>query len=161
MVSPISTKHTGTTLGLAPSEVARCPTRAPVMRRRNPGSISVMPRLAITIFLREADVKALLTMDATLAALVAAFREWAGGGPEPSRNPGLQPRRRPSRRVHRPAQCHVGGPGSGDGEPTRCRGWRRNPDHHHAGGAAHLSRRVAASRSASKCVRLELPRSPG
>src|SRR2546423_555504 len=88
MVSPISTKHTGTTLGLAPSEVARCPTRAPVMRRRNPGSISVMPRLAITIFLREADVKALLTMDATLAALEAAFREWAGGGPA------NQPRRR-------------------------------------------------------------------
>src|SRR2546430_7280648 len=88
MVSPISTKHTGTTLGLAPSEVARCPTRAPVIRRRNPGSISVMPRLAITIFLREADVKALLTMDATLAALEAAFREWAGGGPA------NQPRRR-------------------------------------------------------------------
>jgi len=49
------------------------------MRRRNPASISVMPRLAITIFLREADVKALLTMDATLVALEAAFREWAAG----------------------------------------------------------------------------------
>src|SRR5438445_10472355 len=49
------------------------------MRRRKPGSISVMPRLAITIFLREADVKALLTMDATLVALEAAFREWAAG----------------------------------------------------------------------------------
>src|SRR2546423_9769532 len=58
------------------------------MRRRNPASITVMPRLAITIFLREADVKALLTMDATLAALEAAFREWAGGGPA------NQPRRR-------------------------------------------------------------------
>jgi alanine dehydrogenase len=58
------------------------------MRRRKPGSISVMPRLAITIFLREADVKALLTMDATLAALEAAFREWAAG------RASNQPRRR-------------------------------------------------------------------
>ncbi|HXN02180.1 MAG TPA: ornithine cyclodeaminase family protein [Candidatus Dormibacteraeota bacterium] len=33
----------------------------------------------MTVFLREADVKALLTMDATLAALEAAFREWAAG----------------------------------------------------------------------------------
>ena len=31
------------------------------------------------LFLREADVKALLTMDLTLAALEAAFREWAAG----------------------------------------------------------------------------------
>jgi len=37
------------------------------------------PRLSMTVFLREADVKALLTMDATLAALEAAFREWAAG----------------------------------------------------------------------------------
>ena len=47
-----------------------------------------MPRLAITLFLREADVKALLTMDATLAALEAAFREWAAG------RASNQPRRR-------------------------------------------------------------------
>jgi ornithine cyclodeaminase/alanine dehydrogenase-like protein (mu-crystallin family) len=50
--------------------------------------MSVMPRLAITIFLREADVKALLTMDATLAALEAAFRDWAAG------RASNQPRRR-------------------------------------------------------------------
>lgn len=31
------------------------------------------------LFLREPDVKALLTMDVTLAALEAAFREWAAG----------------------------------------------------------------------------------
>jgi alanine dehydrogenase len=37
------------------------------------------PRLSMTVFLREADVKALLTMEATLAALEAAFREWAAG----------------------------------------------------------------------------------
>jgi alanine dehydrogenase len=47
-----------------------------------------MPRLAITIFLREADVKALLTMDATLAALETAFRDWAAG------RASNQPRRR-------------------------------------------------------------------
>jgi ornithine cyclodeaminase/alanine dehydrogenase-like protein (mu-crystallin family) len=50
------------------------------MRRRKPGSIRVMSRLlAVPLFLREADVKALLTMDATLAALESAFREWAAG----------------------------------------------------------------------------------
>jgi ornithine cyclodeaminase/alanine dehydrogenase-like protein (mu-crystallin family) len=48
----------------------------------------VVPRLAIAIFLREADVKALLTMDATLAALEAAFRDWAAG------HASNQPRRR-------------------------------------------------------------------
>jgi alanine dehydrogenase len=37
------------------------------------------PRLSMTVFLREADVKGLLTMDATLAALEVAFREWAAG----------------------------------------------------------------------------------
>src|ERR1700674_6076297 len=37
------------------------------------------PRLSMTVFVREADGKALLTMDATLAALEAAFREWAAG----------------------------------------------------------------------------------
>src|ERR1700716_1680781 len=58
------------------------------MRRRKPGSMTVMPRLAITIFLREADVKALLTMEATLAALELAFREWAAG------RASNQPRRR-------------------------------------------------------------------
>ncbi len=47
-----------------------------------------MSRLAVPLFLREADVKALLTMDATLAALDAAFREWAAGGAA------NQPRRR-------------------------------------------------------------------
>jgi len=78
-VSPSKTKHTGITVGRVPSEVARCPTRARVMRRRKPGSISVVSRLIMTIFLREADVKALLTMDATMAALEAAFREWAAG----------------------------------------------------------------------------------
>ena len=40
------------------------------------------------LFLREAEVKALLTMDLTLAALEAAFREWAAGRAE------NQPRRR-------------------------------------------------------------------
>src|SRR4029077_14229621 len=78
-VSPSKTKHTGITVGRVPSEVARCPTRARVMRRRKRGSISVVSRLIMTIFLREADVKALLTMDATMAALEAAFREWAAG----------------------------------------------------------------------------------
>jgi ornithine cyclodeaminase/alanine dehydrogenase-like protein (mu-crystallin family) len=38
-----------------------------------------MSRLIIPLFLREADVKALLTMDVVLAALEAAFREWAAG----------------------------------------------------------------------------------
>jgi ornithine cyclodeaminase/alanine dehydrogenase-like protein (mu-crystallin family) len=58
------------------------------MRRRKPGSISVMSRLGVPLFLREADVKALLTMDMTLAALEAAFREWAAG------RASNQPRRR-------------------------------------------------------------------
>jgi len=40
------------------------------------------------LFLRESDVKALLTMDLTLAALEAAFREWAAG------RASNQPRRR-------------------------------------------------------------------
>jgi ornithine cyclodeaminase/alanine dehydrogenase-like protein (mu-crystallin family) len=40
------------------------------------------------LFLRESDVKALLTMDVTLAALEAAFREWAAG------RASNQPRRR-------------------------------------------------------------------
>jgi alanine dehydrogenase len=48
----------------------------------------VVPRLAITIFLREAEVKALLSMDATLAALETAFGEWAAG------RASNQPRRR-------------------------------------------------------------------
>src|SRR5260370_22372517 len=87
-VSPSSTKQTGTTVGLIPSEVARCPTRARVIRRRKPGSISVMSRLGVPLFLREADVKVLLTMDMTLAALEAAFREWAAG------RASNQPRRR-------------------------------------------------------------------
>jgi ornithine cyclodeaminase/alanine dehydrogenase-like protein (mu-crystallin family) len=39
-----------------------------------------MARLIMPLFLREADVKGLLTMDLTLAALDAAFREWAAGG---------------------------------------------------------------------------------
>jgi ornithine cyclodeaminase/alanine dehydrogenase-like protein (mu-crystallin family) len=39
-----------------------------------------MSRLIVPLFLREADVKALLTMDVTLASLDAAFREWAAGG---------------------------------------------------------------------------------
>jgi len=47
-----------------------------------------MPRLAITIFLREADVKALLTMDMTIDAVEAAFHEWAAG------RAANQPRRR-------------------------------------------------------------------
>lgn len=42
----------------------------------------------MALFLREADVKALLTMDATLAALDAAFRDWAAG------RAANQPRRR-------------------------------------------------------------------
>ena len=40
-----------------------------------PTWIDQNPRISMTIFLREADVKALLTIDATLAALEAAFRE--------------------------------------------------------------------------------------
>jgi alanine dehydrogenase len=36
-------------------------------------------RLVVSLFLREADVKALLTMDATLAALESAFRDWSAG----------------------------------------------------------------------------------
>jgi len=47
-----------------------------------------MSRLVVALFLREADVKALLTMDRTLAALEAAFREWA------SMRAANQPRRR-------------------------------------------------------------------
>jgi ornithine cyclodeaminase/alanine dehydrogenase-like protein (mu-crystallin family) len=38
-----------------------------------------MSRLVVPLFLREADVKALLTMEMTLAALEGAFREWAAG----------------------------------------------------------------------------------
>src|SRR5438128_5344062 len=58
------------------------------MRRRKPASITAMSRLIVPLFLREADVKALLTMDVTLAALDAAFREWAAG------RAANQPRRR-------------------------------------------------------------------
>jgi ornithine cyclodeaminase/alanine dehydrogenase-like protein (mu-crystallin family) len=47
-----------------------------------------MSRLVVPLFLQEADVKALLTMDITLAALDAAFREWAAG------RAANQPRRR-------------------------------------------------------------------
>jgi alanine dehydrogenase len=47
-----------------------------------------MSRLVVPLFLREADVKALLTMDETLAALESAFREWAAG------RASNQPRRR-------------------------------------------------------------------
>src|SRR2546429_5629326 len=47
-----------------------------------------MSRLVWPLFLRETDVKALLTMDVTLAALEAAFREWAAG------RASNQPRRR-------------------------------------------------------------------
>ena len=47
-----------------------------------------MSRLVVPLFLREADVKALLTMDMTLAALDAAFREWSAG------RASNQPRRR-------------------------------------------------------------------
>src|SRR5256886_4545935 len=50
------------------------------MRRRSPASITAMSRLVVSLFLRETDVKELLTMDVTLAALEAAFREWAAGG---------------------------------------------------------------------------------
>ena len=39
----------------------------------------MVSRLVMAIFLREADVKALLTMDATMAALESAFRDWAAG----------------------------------------------------------------------------------
>jgi alanine dehydrogenase len=49
-----------------------------------------MSRLVVPLFLREADVKALLTMEMTLAALDAAFREWAAG------RVANQPRRRVS-----------------------------------------------------------------
>src|SRR5438552_582949 len=49
------------------------------MRRRKPEAITAMSRLIMPLFLREADVKALLTMDLVLAALDQAFREWAGG----------------------------------------------------------------------------------
>jgi ornithine cyclodeaminase/alanine dehydrogenase-like protein (mu-crystallin family) len=47
-----------------------------------------MSRLIMPLFLRESDVKALLTMDVTLATLEAAFREWAAG------RASNQPRRR-------------------------------------------------------------------
>jgi len=47
-----------------------------------------MSRLIMPLLLREADVKALLTMDLTLAALEAAFQEWAAG------RAANQPRRR-------------------------------------------------------------------
>src|SRR6266702_6001448 len=73
---------------MRPSDVAKCPTRARAMRRRSPASITAMSRLAVPIFLRETDVKELLTMDVTLAALEAAFREWAAG------RASNQPRRR-------------------------------------------------------------------
>src|SRR2546422_1694952 len=64
---------------MRPSDVAKCPTRARAMRRRNPASITAMSRLVVPLFLRETDVKELLTMDTTLLALEAAFREWAAG----------------------------------------------------------------------------------
>src|SRR2546427_51231 len=54
------------------------------MRRRNPASITAMSRLAVPLFLRETDVKDLLTMDTTLLALEAAFREWAAGSQSPT-----------------------------------------------------------------------------
>jgi alanine dehydrogenase len=47
-----------------------------------------MSRLIMPLFLREADVKAVLTMELALAALDSAFREWAAGGAQ------NQPRRR-------------------------------------------------------------------
>jgi ornithine cyclodeaminase/alanine dehydrogenase-like protein (mu-crystallin family) len=47
-----------------------------------------MSRLIMPLFLRESDVKALLTMEVTLAALEAAFGEWAAG------RASNQPRRR-------------------------------------------------------------------
>jgi len=49
-----------------------------------------MSRLVVPLFLREMDVEALLTMDLTLAALEAAFGEWAAG------RAANQPRRRVS-----------------------------------------------------------------
>src|SRR5260370_2903146 len=58
------------------------------MRRRNAASITTMSRLTMPLFLRESDVKALLTMEVTLAALEAAFGEWAAG------RASSQPRRR-------------------------------------------------------------------
>jgi ornithine cyclodeaminase/alanine dehydrogenase-like protein (mu-crystallin family) len=47
-----------------------------------------MSRLSMPLFLREAEVKALFTMDLALAALENAFREWAAGRAD------NQPRRR-------------------------------------------------------------------
>jgi ornithine cyclodeaminase/alanine dehydrogenase-like protein (mu-crystallin family) len=47
-----------------------------------------MSRLIMPLFLRESDVKALLTMEVTLTALEAAFGEWAAG------RASNQPRRR-------------------------------------------------------------------
>src|SRR5438552_5852824 len=64
---------------MRPSDVGTSPTRALAMRRRSPASITAMSRLVVPLFLRETDVKELLTMDVTLAALEAAFREWAAG----------------------------------------------------------------------------------
>src|SRR5229473_1968607 len=58
------------------------------MRRRHAASITTMSRLLMPLFLRESDVKALLTMEVTLAALEAAFGEWAAG------RASNQPRRR-------------------------------------------------------------------
>lgn len=87
-VSPRRTKHTGTTDGVLPSDVAKCPTRARAICRRNPASITAMSRLTMPLFLREADVRSLLTMETTLAALEGAFREWAAG------RAANQPRRR-------------------------------------------------------------------
>ena len=73
---------------MRPSDVAKCPTRARAMRRLSPASITAMSRLVVPLFLRETDVKQLLTMDVTLAALETAFREWAAG------RASNQPRRR-------------------------------------------------------------------
>jgi ornithine cyclodeaminase/alanine dehydrogenase-like protein (mu-crystallin family) len=49
-----------------------------------------MSRLVVPLFLRESDIKALLTMEMTLDALDSAFREWAAG------RAANQPRRRVS-----------------------------------------------------------------
>src|SRR5260370_35951002 len=58
------------------------------MRRRCAASITTMSRLIMPLFLRESDVRALLTMEVTLAALEAAFGEWAADRAD------NQPRRR-------------------------------------------------------------------
>src|SRR5260370_1106096 len=138
------------------------------MRRRNAASITTMSRLTMPLFLRESDVKALLTMEGTLAALEAAFGEWAAG------RASNQPRRRvaggavlATMSAALPAKGLMGFKAYTHSK-AGARVWvclfraadGRPPRRDRVGGAPHLCRRVGAGRPAPERVRLQLSRSP-